>query len=173
MNKLITFTLLPLIAVIFTLAAPTANADRERLSDYTVSPTEPHGRIVGSPGRQSHDIFPLSITHINGARVTGERDVLWLKPGEYKIRATIMPSAFQRGVVRATRIGPASARMEVEPLHLVVEEGKSYHIGGLHLHREEGKRRQGFQLVLWKVEDGEEIHHPDLHQDREDESDDS
>jgi len=167
MSTLFRLSLLALLGL--GLAIPQGPVLAERLSDYTVSPSEPHGRIVGSPARQSHDIFPLSFAYINDARVTGDRDVLWLKPGEYQIRGTIKASAFQRGIIRGTRGGPRSARQDVEPLTLVVEEGKTYHIGGLHLHKEEGSRRQAFRLVLWKVEDGEDKQYPELEEDRNDE----
>ncbi|MCP1727558.1 hypothetical protein J2T60_001558 [Natronospira proteinivora] len=150
--------LLILIAIL-TLILPTMGI-ADSLSDYTVSPRDEHGRILGTMGREGHDVFPVYFTEINGHRVTGQRDVLWLKPGEYEIKAAIMPSAFQRKIVGATRPGN---RIEVEPLQLVVEEGKDYRIGGLHLHRQEGSQRRAFRLVLWKVDDGEgDSHYPDL-----------
>ena len=139
------------------------NAQAESLSDYTVSPRDAHGRIVGSLGKGGDDVMPVYFTYINGHRVTGQRDVLWLKPGEYEIEAAILPSAFQRSIIRATRRGPQSSRIDLKPLQLVVEEGKSYRIGGLHLHRQEDSQRRAFRLVLWKVEDGDgDSHYPEL-----------
>ncbi|MDQ2070342.1 hypothetical protein [Natronospira bacteriovora] len=160
-------TLLGLAACALILPAPVLAGGN--LSDYTTSPRQPHGKIVGDITRVTQDIYPVRFTYINGQRVTGSRSVLWLKPGEYRIEAAVFASPLLRAIPGGSRTRPPGHRDPIEPLEVVIEEGYNYHIGALHVHDKESSRRQAWRLVLWKVEDGNgETRYP-LKEDEEEE----
>jgi hypothetical protein len=156
------------------LALPLQALASGSVSEFTTSPRQPNGQLISDITPITQDIYPVRFTYINGRPVTGERSVLWLKPGEYRIQGTVVANPMQRSVPGGSRLRPRSQSRQMEPLELVVEEGQNYYIGGLHLHAEEGSRRQNWRLVLWKVEDRDgETRFPLREQDEEgDEGDD-
>lgn len=125
----------------------------EFLSEYTASGDEPYGKLIGDTGFVTQDIYPVYFTRINGSPVTSKRDVLRLKPGTYEVRAAILATPLMRTVPGGSR---QNARdQSVEPIEVVIEEGKQYYIGGHHLYDQEGSRRQAWTLMLWKVVDAD------------------
>lgn len=141
-----------IVALVALIALLPLTAAAQSASEFMTSSSEPHGKIISDVTPTTQDIYPVKFTYINGRPVAGERNVLWLKPGEYRILGSVVADRMQRNVPGATRRG---LRRQMEPLEVVIEEGKNYHIGGLHMHAEEGARRQVWRLVLWKVEDSD------------------
>lgn len=163
-------TITRFIGILAMVALPLQAAMGQSVSDFTTSPSEPHGQIISDVTPTTQDIYPVRFTYINGEPVSGERNVLWLKPGEYRILGAVVADRMRRTVPGGSRRG---MRDQMEPLEVVIEEGKHYHIGGLHMYDKENSRRQAWRLVLWKVEDGDgEAHFPLKEQEEDDDSED-
>lgn len=134
-----------LITILATLvAAPSALLAQ----DWFVSPSEPNGHVTGAINQPASDLYRVEITEINGKLVgSGRSEGVWLKPGEYTIKA-------RRAEVRGdyTRdVGKSSGNRhspENNEIDLVVEEGKTYHLAL----DTSSPRRSDWKVVVWKVE---------------------
>ncbi|MFU8878709.1 MAG: hypothetical protein ACNA7E_11245, partial [Wenzhouxiangellaceae bacterium] len=106
---------------------------------------DPAGVLIGWGGQPAQWIYPVVFTHIDGQTIT-DREVLYLKPGEYtvKVRAFI---SNKPGLRRS------SARGRQDEGHneitVVVEEGKRYHIG---MKNDRSRTIRPWTTVLYKVE---------------------
>lgn len=153
------------------LAFPATTVAQGFAADHTASSGEPHGVLIGSGTTPTtRDIYQVRFTHINGDRIPSGREWLTLKPGEYEIDATVVANRLQRHSIGLRTTGPRSRRVDLDPLKIVVEEGKTYRVGGLHLHEGSDTRRPEFRLVLWKVSDADGDEHYPL-EEEDDESD--
>lgn len=162
-----------ILALMVLVALSPLTAAAQSASEFTATRSEPHGKLLGDITPVTQDIYPVRFTYINGRPITGDRSALWLKPGEYRIQASVVADRMQRSVPGGSRMRASSQRNQMEPLEVVIEEGKNYHIGGLHMHREPGTRRQSWRLVLWKVDDGSgELEFPLREKDEEEDSED-
>ena len=111
------------------------------------SPGKDSGMIVGSPGEEARDIFPVRFIAIDGQNIQ-PREVIWLEPGKYTLTVSSVIRN-PRGLFRTRR----SRGLEDDGLNeieVVVEAGKSYHVG---VHYEGRDRRAPYSTVIHRVED--------------------
>lgn len=142
----------PVALILAALLALPGGALWASVTDYTTSPRQPHGQVIGDIGQPTRDIYPVRVVRVNGHNVPGAgRSVLWLKPGDYQLHLS--------AEARMLRNVPGNLRPRRDErmgaLELTVEEGKTYRIGALHLHRDRESRGRAFKPVVWKVTDAE------------------
>jgi len=106
---------------------------------------DPAGVLIGWGGQPAQWIYPVVFTHIDGQTIT-DREVLYLKPGEYEIQV--------RGMIsNAPGLRRSSSRGRQDEGHnritVVVEEGKRYHIG---MKNDRERTIRPWSTVLYKVE---------------------
>jgi hypothetical protein len=170
-------TVLPILALATAVAL--AGCATERV---TVSPSEPHGRLVTDGSALARHIYPVDVLEINGRPIPGPKGVFWLAPGEYTITMAArfdgrrgagaigeQPVPFgsvsarygdrDRGPpgVRAQRLNPFGP---VGVIRIEIEEGKDYYIGA----RVVGGRLEQWEPVVFAVRDsgrGEPVPDPE------------
>ena len=82
-------------------------------------------QINGSPGFEAGDVFGVQFTAIDGRNIP-ERDVMWLKPGEYEVTVRIPAKYTAAQVYRRANIDTddyATFAVELEP-------GQTYEVRG-------------------------------------------
>ena len=101
-------------------------------------------RIVGQPGDPSKDIFGVRFVAVDGVNIPGNgRETLWLEPGSYKL--TVL------GTIRdpmARRITRARHDPGYNIIEVVVEAGKTYHIG---MKYDRSLKRSPYSTVLYRI----------------------
>lgn len=104
--------------------------------------------VAGTPGKPANGIYPVSVVEINGLNIPG-REAFWLEPGKYVPRV-------QSRTTNSRGLNSISGRIQEDPdrnlIELVVEGGKSYHIGA---RVDRSNRRQPCTSVVDRVEDQE------------------
>jgi hypothetical protein len=111
----------------------------------TTNPGPHAAQITGSPPLRNQDIFEVRFIEINGNNIV-PREFLWLEPGTYRIRVTIL-AEHTRPPQR--RPGPPRDDPEHNVIELELEAGKTYHIRG-RFNRDNPD--QPFSVILHKVE---------------------
>ena len=114
----------------------------------TMQPGPEAARLSGSPGKVISDLFEVRFIEINGENIQ-PREFIWLAPGAYTVKVTILADSTQprvRGAGAAMDQGPEGYNM----IDLVLEAGKTYQIRGRY-NRE--KPEAPFSVVLHRVDD--------------------
>lgn len=138
-------TFLALIAVL-ALAALAVPASAQM---PFASPGKDAGMIVGSQGEEARDIYPVRFVAIDGKNII-PRDVIWLVPGKYTL--TVSSVITNPGGLSARARNQAMEDDDINEIEVVVEAGKSYHIG---VHYEGKSSRRPYTTVVYRVEDRE------------------
>lgn len=119
----------------------------ESASDHYAGLNEPHGVVIGDVSRLSQDIYEVQTIEINDQLIPGSREVLFLKPGEYKLKFRIIADNLQRPILGSTR-GPRPK--DYNAITLNIEPGKEYYVGAKLNPYADG---YPWSIVLWKVEE--------------------
>ncbi|GEM_PF-942498 len=104
------------------------------------------GQVIGDSERPGQDLYRVEFVEINGRNISSPRDVIWLEPGTYNIKARMMPRN-PPGMSFRPRHRQERGYNEIE---LVVEAGKSYYLAGKY---DRSDRRSPYRLVLYRVND--------------------
>ena len=111
------------------------------------SPGEDAGRIIGSQGGEARDIYPVRFVAIDGRNII-PRDVIWLEPGKYTL--TVSSVITNPGGLSPNARNRALEDDDINEIEVVVEAGKSYHIG---VHYEGKSSRRPYSTVVYRVEE--------------------
>jgi hypothetical protein len=121
-------------------------------SELQASPLTQPGKdaaqIVGSPGYSIKNLYRVGFVEIDGERLVGARDEMWLEPGRYTLTVDMFienPPGGRHTLMRSN-LRDTSGYNKIE---LVVEAGKRYHVLAKYDREREGVP---FRTVLHQVE---------------------
>ena len=130
------------LSVVLGLVAPMS----ARAAGVPTTHPGPHAaQITGSPALRNQDIFEVRFVEINGNNIV-PREFLWLEPGTYRIRVTILA---QHTRPPQRQVGPPREDPEHNIIELELEAGKTYHVRGRF---NRGNPDQPYSVILHKVE---------------------
>lgn len=113
------------------------------------NPGDDAGMIVGTQGERARDIYPVRFVAIDGKNIVS-RDVIWLEPGKYTLTVSSVITN-PRGLSSRAR-NQVLEDDDINEIEVVVEAGKSYHIG---VHYDGRSSRRPYSTVVYRVEDQE------------------
>lgn len=111
------------------------------------SPGADSAMIIGRPGREAQNMYPVEIIAVNDRDVVGQRQVIWLEPGKY----TVTVRALIRNPPGTTYRSRGQRNDGYNEIDLVVEAGKTYHILAQY---DPTRRDSPYNTVLYRVADG-------------------
>ena len=118
----------------------------QSLGDGFTRPGSHAGQVIGDSQFPSKDLYRVEFIEINGRNISSARDVMWLEPGTYNIKARML-ARNPPGMSYRSRGRHERGYNEIE---LVVEAGKTYYLGARY---DRSDRRAPYRLVLYRVGD--------------------
>ncbi len=108
-------------------------------------PGEHSATISGQPGSPANNLYPVRFLAVDGKRINGAREVIWLEPGRYTltVAAQITNPPGQSYRRPSLRDEPSNT------IEVVVEAGRTYYI---YAQYDRARRGSEYQPVLHKVE---------------------
>lgn len=110
-----------------------------------VSHNEPHAIVVSTQARLAHEIYPVTVTVIDGRNLPSQRSAYWLAPGEHKLEVSAVITDFT-GADREIYHGRDPSRGD---LLVNLEAGKRYILGA----RMKAGDRGDWEPFVVRVED--------------------
>ncbi|MEM1079983.1 MAG: hypothetical protein AAGH65_00225 [Pseudomonadota bacterium] len=115
-------------------------------------PGEDAAQLIGQPGNPSEELYRVQFIGIDDRNITGNRDVLWIKPGRYTITVRMIVDR-PPGSNAQRRSRAADNDTEYNKIEIVAEAGKIYHILGQYDDEREGA---SYRTILYRVSDSED-----------------
>lgn len=134
--------------VLAALMSLPASAQVSEPSIAYASPGPGSAMIVGRPGREAQNMYPVEFLAVNDRDVVGVRQAIWLEPGKY----TVTVRALIRNPPGIKFRSRAQRNEGYNQIDLVVEAGKAYHILAQY---DPTRRDSPYNTVLYRVMESE------------------
>lgn len=104
-------------------------------------------QLVGFPGYPANDLYEVTFIMIDGQNIVGDRDVLWIEPGRYRVTVR---SRVRRPPGMSWRNPRQRRDTDYNTIEIVAEAGKTYQILQQYIDDREPTR---YITVLHRIQD--------------------